>query len=119
MRSRIVDGNDVGAVYEAASEALRLAREGEGPTFLEAKTYRHRGHSRSDPAKYRPEDEVRAWLDRDPLKLVRRELIEAGHDEAEIDRIDAEVAAQMEEAVERAKAAPWPELSEVTANVYA
>jgi acetoin:2,6-dichlorophenolindophenol oxidoreductase subunit alpha len=119
MRSQIVDGNDVTAVYQAAAEALRLAREGGGPSFLECKTYRHRGHSRSDPAKYRPEEEVRAWLERDPLKITRPQLIEAGHSEEDLDRIDNEIAARVEAAVERAKADPWPELSEVTANVYA
>jgi acetoin:2,6-dichlorophenolindophenol oxidoreductase subunit alpha len=119
MRSQIVDGNDVTAVYQAAAEALRLAREGGGPSFLECKTYRHRGHSRSDPAKYRPEEEVRAWLERDPLKITRRHLVEAGNSEEDLDRIDNEIAARVEAAVERAKADPWPDLSEVTANVYA
>jgi pyruvate dehydrogenase E1 component alpha subunit len=119
MRSQIVDGNDVKTVYDAATEALRLARAGEGPSFLECKTYRHRGHSRSDPAKYRPEEEVKAWLERDPLKIARRRLVEAGHSEEEIDRIDAEVAASIAAALERAKSAPWPELSEVTSDVYA
>jgi pyruvate dehydrogenase E1 component alpha subunit len=119
MRSEIVDGNDVMTVYRAAGEALRLAREGEGPSFLECKTYRHRGHSRSDPAKYRPEEEVRAWLERDPLKIARERLIEAGHSEQELNRIDDETAAKVELAVEQAKTDPWPDLSEVTADVYA
>jgi pyruvate dehydrogenase E1 component alpha subunit len=119
MRSQIVDGNDVNAVYEAASEAIRLAREGEGPSFLECKTYRHRGHSRSDPAKYRPEEEVKAWLARDPLKIARRYLVESGHSEEELDRIDAEVERTIEEAVEQAKAAPAPDLKEGTADVWA
>ncbi len=120
MRAQIVDGNDVTAVFEAAREAVGLARAGEGPTFLEMKTYRHRGHSRSDPAKYRPEDEVKAWLERDPLILTRRRLIEAGTStDDDLDRIDREVDAEIESAVEAAKDAPWPELSEVMTDVYA
>jgi pyruvate dehydrogenase E1 component alpha subunit len=119
MRAQIVDGNDVTAVYQAATEALRLARADGGPTFLECKTYRHRGHSRSDPARYRPEEEVRAWLERDPLKITRRQLLEDGHSEEDLDRIDQAVAARVETATEQAKADPWPELSEVTADVYA
>jgi pyruvate dehydrogenase E1 component alpha subunit len=120
MRAQIVDGNDVLAVFEAARDAAARARAGEGPTFLEYKTYRHRGHSRSDPAKYRPEEEVKAWLARDPLTVARRGLMDAGTStETDLDRLDAEVAAEVEEAVERAKSAPQPDLSEVTTNVYA
>jgi acetoin:2,6-dichlorophenolindophenol oxidoreductase subunit alpha len=120
MHAQIVDGNDVMAVFEAARDAAARARAGEGPTFLEYKTYRHRGHSRSDPAKYRPEDEVKAWLARDPLTVARRRLMDAGTcAEADLDRVDAEVAAEVEAAVERAKSGPWPELSEVTTHVYA
>lgn len=120
MRSQIVDGNDVVAVYEAGAEAIRLAREGAGPTFLECKTYRHRGHSRSDPGKYRPKEEVEAWLARDPLTIARRRLVESGaHSDEEIDKIDAEVEAEIQAALERAKAAPAPDLSEVTSDVYA
>ncbi len=66
-----VDGNDVEAVYAAASAAATRARGGGGPTFIECKTYRHRGHSRTDPAKYRDPEEVEAWLKRDPLALYR------------------------------------------------
>jgi acetoin:2,6-dichlorophenolindophenol oxidoreductase subunit alpha len=120
MRAQIVDGNDVLAVFAAARDAVAQARAGEGPTFLEYKTYRHRGHSRSDPAKYRPEEEVKAWLARDPLTVARRHLLDAGTStEADLDRLDAEVAAEVEAAVERAKSAPLPDLSEVTTNVYA
>lgn len=120
MRAHKVDGNDVIAVHTAACEAVELARAGKGPTFLECKTYRHRGHSRSDPGKYRPDEEVKAWLARDPLTVARRRLTEAGEaTDEELDRVQAEVAAEVEAAVEAAKAAPWPELSEVTTHVYA
>lgn len=120
MRAQIVDGNDVLAVFESAREAAARARAGEGPTFLEYKTYRHRGHSRSDPAKYRPEEEVKAWLARDPLTVARRRLVDEGTStDADLDRVDAAVEAEVEAAVERARSDPWPELTEVTTHVYA
>lgn len=120
MRSQIVDGNTVTAVYDAVKAAIELARAGEGPTFLECKTYRHRGHSRSDPAKYRPEDEVRWWLERDPLTITRRDLNESGaQTNEELDRIDDEITRMIDEAADRAAQAPMPDLSEVTNDVYA
>ncbi|PZS05867.1 MAG: pyruvate dehydrogenase (acetyl-transferring) E1 component subunit alpha [Chloroflexi bacterium] len=120
MRAQIVDGNDVIAVFDAASAAIARAREGEGPTFLECKTYRHRGHSRSDPAKYRPAEEVQAWMARDPLIIARDKLAESeAHTDADLDRIDAEIGADIDAAAERAKSAPWPDLREVITNVYA
>lgn len=120
MRAQIVDGNDVLAVFESARAAAARARAGEGPTFLEYKTYRHRGHSRSDPAKYRPADEVQAWLERDPLLVARRRLIAAGDSTAaDLDQVDADVAAEVDAAVARATAADMPALREVTTHVYA
>ena len=74
----IIDGNDVIKVYEATKIAVERARAGEGPTVIEALTYRHYGHSRSDPAKYRPADEVERWMQRDPLLVARQRLIEPG-----------------------------------------
>jgi len=71
-----VDGNDVLAVYEAAREAVERARRGEGPTLIECKTYRHKGHSRVDPAKYRPKEEVEEWLRKDPIKRLREKLLQ-------------------------------------------
>ena len=78
MQSQVVDGNDLWAVREAALEAVKRARSGAGPTLLECQTYRHFGHSKSDPGKYRPPDEVENWLARDPLDLTRARLIDLG-----------------------------------------
>jgi pyruvate dehydrogenase E1 component alpha subunit len=120
MRSMIVDGNDVRAVYQAACEAVALARGGDGPTFVEYKTYRQRGHSRSDPAKYRPEEEVRAWLARDPLDITRRQLVTGQiASEDDLSRLTDEVAAEIAQALERASQAPTPVLEEITRDVYA
>lgn len=84
LPAEVIDGNDVLAVAGAVGRAAARARAGDGPTVLEALTYRHYGHSRTDPASYRPDEEVRDWLQRDPLELARRRLAEAGVDAAEI-----------------------------------
>ncbi|HWI73609.1 MAG TPA: thiamine pyrophosphate-dependent dehydrogenase E1 component subunit alpha [Baekduia sp.] len=99
-----VDGNDVWAVRDAAGAAVERARAGGGPQFLEALTYRFVGHSRSDPGAYRKPGELDAWKERDPLKVARERLAA----DAEVDAIDAEVDAQLEQMVERGLAAPYP-----------
>ncbi|MCL4286014.1 MAG: thiamine pyrophosphate-dependent dehydrogenase E1 component subunit alpha [Thermoleophilia bacterium] len=106
-----VDGNDVRAVRAAAEPAVVRARAGEGPTFLECATYRHLGHSRSDPGTYRPADEVRAWKEeRDPLDRARAHLGETfGHSEDEIAAVDSDVDAEISAALEAALAQPYPE----------
>src|SRR5690606_34006203 len=105
-----VDGNDVEAVYNATAECAVRARAGGGPSFIECMTYRHRGHSRTDPAKYRDPQEVEAWLARDPLKLYEAALIKKKlltKDKAEA--LIAEERARQRAASERAAAGPWPE----------
>lgn len=116
----VVDGNDVLAVYEATLRAAERARRGEGPTLIECKTYRHRGHSRVDPAKYRPKEEVEAWLARDPIKRFREKLLGLNVlTEAEIQQIDREVAAEIDEAVQYAMESPYPAPEEALEDVYA
>jgi pyruvate dehydrogenase E1 component alpha subunit len=113
MEAEIVDGNDVEAVYDAAARAVNRARGGGGPTFIECKTYRHRGHSRTDPAKYRAPEEVEAWLQRDPLILYRKELTEDGLlDDATADSFSEEARAAAKAAADRAAASPWPSASQ-------
>jgi acetoin:2,6-dichlorophenolindophenol oxidoreductase subunit alpha len=109
MESQVLDGNDLWAVREAALEAVGRARAGEGPTLLECQTYRHYGHSKSDPAKYRPPEEVERWIARDPLGLTRARLLDLGLSEADLARKDAEIDAQMDRAVENALTAPYPD----------
>lgn len=109
MEAVMVDGNDVEAVYEAAARAVNRARGGGGPTFIECKTYRHRGHSRTDPAKYRAPEEVEAWLKRDPLILHRKVLKEAGLiDDATADGFAMEARATAKAAADKAAQSPWP-----------
>jgi TPP-dependent pyruvate/acetoin dehydrogenase alpha subunit len=108
LESIIVDGNDADAVFDVASRTLARARAGEGPSLVEAETYRHGGHSRADPGKYRPDDEVTAWLARDPIPVYRSRLLEAGVSEEALSAIEAEVAAEVDRATEDAKAGPPP-----------
>ncbi len=116
----VVDGQDVETVHAATVTAVERARRGEGPTLLEMKTYRYRGHSRSDPAKYRPAGELEAWKARDPIDLMGARLAEEGilspdHQVA----LRAELQAQIDGAAERASAAPYPTLEETRRYVYA
>ena len=115
----IIDGNDVELVFETASAALARARAGDGPSLIEAKTYRHGGHSRADPGKYRPDEEVAAWLERDPLPRYRQRLVGLGLDEAQVAAIETEVEAEVDEATETAKNSPAADISIVDKDVWA
>ncbi len=108
----IVDGNDVDAVFDVASTAIARARAGEGPSMIEAKTYRHGGHSRADPGKYRPDEEVKAWLARDPIPMYHARLLSEGASEEQLVAIHHAVMAEVDRATEEAKAGspPGPEL---------
>jgi pyruvate dehydrogenase E1 component alpha subunit len=120
MPGVIVDGNDVLAVRDAALAAVARARKGDGPTLIEAKTYRHRGHSRTDPAKYRPEAEVAEWLARDPLILFRQLLTEQGHAaDADLDAIVEESKGEARAAADAAARSPWPEWRDFTKETFA
>jgi TPP-dependent pyruvate/acetoin dehydrogenase alpha subunit len=114
----IVDGNDPEEVYELARKRLARARSGEGPSLIEAKTYRKGGHSRADPAKYRPEDEVKEWLARDPVDNYRKRLLELGIDERALVEIESETMAKVDEAEAEARAGPLPDPSSIETNVW-
>lgn len=110
MHTETVDGNDLWKVRDAAAAAIEHARSGRGPAFLETLTYRFVGHSRSDPGRYRKPGELDEWRKRDPLLLGRSALQERyGLSEERLEEIDAEVAAQLEQIVERALVAPFPD----------
>lgn len=113
-----VDGNDVTAVHEAAKEAVSRARRGEGPTLIECKTYRHKGHSRFDPAKYRPEDEVKEWLSRDPLIFFKEKLLKKGVPEESFQKISDQVEREIEEAVNFALESPLPSPEEALDDIW-
>ena len=119
MPSEPVDAMNVEAVHEAVSRAAARARAGEGPTFLEFRTYRYRGHSMSDPQKYRSKEEVEAYKDRDPIEQVKATILE--HNiltQAELDEIDAKIKVQVQESVDFAEVSPFPDKSEAYKDVY-
>jgi acetoin:2,6-dichlorophenolindophenol oxidoreductase subunit alpha len=118
LASLEIDGNDVEAVHAAASRAIEQAREGGGPSLIEAVTYRHGGHSRADPGKYRPADEVAEWLGRDPIPRYRGVLAGRGVAAGVLDAIDAEARAAVDEATEEAKAGPEPAPELAFTNVW-
>jgi TPP-dependent pyruvate/acetoin dehydrogenase alpha subunit len=120
MPGEIVDGQDVEAVRSAVAAAIERARSGAGPSLLEMKTYRYRGHSRADPAKYRPEGELERWRARDPIEILGQRLAADGVlDAAEEGRIKEETQAAIDAAADRAAAAPPPTLEEARRHVYA
>ena len=119
MDKIVVDGNDADAVYRVAQTAYAKARAGDGPSLIEAMTYRHYGHSRADPATYRPKEEVAAWMKRDPIPLYRGRLAEFGIAKSVIDALDAEVLAEVDAAVETCKASPAPSAAILDTDVWA
>ncbi|MFZ1106067.1 MAG: thiamine pyrophosphate-dependent dehydrogenase E1 component subunit alpha [Hyphomicrobiaceae bacterium] len=115
----LVDGQDADAVYRAAAAAYDRARAGGGPSLIECLTYRYSGHSRADPAKYRPEGELERWKERCPIKLYRKRLQQFGIAEGAITAIEIDVKARVDEATEACKASPTPPLDIITTDVYA
>jgi len=115
----VIDGNDVLTVRDEVARAVAKARTGEGPSIIECMTYRHYGHSRTDPAKYRPEGELEQWLMRDPVKVLRGHLVEWGIPEGEIEQIEANAQRIVTDAIEAAKNAPLSDPSEAFTDVWA
>ncbi len=116
----IVDGQDVDAVHAAATDAVARARAGEGPSLLEMKTYRFRGHSRTDPARYRAEGELARWQERDPLIVLgARVAAEGGLSEEAQAALREEIQQLVDDTADRAKQAPLPTIEEIRSYVYA
>jgi TPP-dependent pyruvate/acetoin dehydrogenase alpha subunit len=119
LPAEVIDGNDVVVVRDAVARAVDRARTGGGPTVLEARTYRHFGHSRTDPATYRPADEVREWLARDPLIVARGRLSRLGVGDDAVSTVDKRVAELVAAAVAAARAAPPADPAEALTDVWA
>jgi pyruvate dehydrogenase E1 component alpha subunit len=115
----IIDGNDADIVLRTAESAITKAREGGGPSLIECLTYRHSGHSRADPAKYRPKGELEEWMKRDPIQIYRERLADFGIAEDVIAAIEAESRRKVEEATAACKASPQAPAELLTADVYA
>lgn len=115
----VIDGNDADAVYREAIKAYDKARSGGGPSLIECLTYRHSGHSRADPAKYRPEGELDRWKERDPIKIYTERLKQFGIEQGQIDAIVNSVKKTVDDATDKCKAAPPPSMDILTTDVYA
>ncbi|MCF8448495.1 MAG: pyruvate dehydrogenase (acetyl-transferring) E1 component subunit alpha [Taibaiella sp.] len=114
-----VDGMSCEEVHRAIERAVRRAREGGGPTFLEIKTYRYRGHSMSDPAKYRTKEELEEYKEKDPINVVLKTILENKYaTEEQIEQINEKVKMEVDESVQFAEESPWPDDSELYKDVY-
>jgi pyruvate dehydrogenase E1 component alpha subunit len=119
MPSKAVDGMQPQTVHESIAEAADRARNNEGPTFLEIRTYRYRGHSMSDPAKYRTKEEVEEYTSKDPIEIIKAIILKEKYStEAELDAIEANIESTVNKSVEFAENSPWPEASDIYADVY-
>jgi acetoin:2,6-dichlorophenolindophenol oxidoreductase subunit alpha len=119
LEAIVVDGQDADAVYAVAKTAYTSARAGKGPALIECNTYRYSGHSRADPAKYRPDGELDRWRLRDPIKIYRARLLQQGISESEITKIETEVQQEIDRATEACRAAPIPSEEILSTDVYA
>ncbi|MES1222780.1 MAG: thiamine pyrophosphate-dependent enzyme, partial [Bacteroidota bacterium] len=114
-----VDGMSSEAVHNSIVRAVKRAREGGGPTLLEMKTYRYKGHSISDPGKYRSKEEVEEYKDKDPIQKVLKTILDNNYaTEEDIKTIDERVRSKVDESVKFAEESPWPDDSEVLKDVY-
>ncbi|MGY3054243.1 pyruvate dehydrogenase E1 component alpha subunit [Pedobacter sp. UYEF25] len=114
-----VDGMDPVAVHNAMDEAIQRARAGEGPTFLEMRTYRYRGHSMSDPAKYRTKEELEDYKAKDPIELARETIVKQKYaDDKWFEEVEARIKETVAHAVQFAEESPWPDPSELYTDVY-
>ena len=116
---RLADTQDPQVVREHVKKAVDRAREGGGPTFIECVTYRYRGHSMTDPAKYRTKEEVEVWKAKDSIPSARQRLLGFGVPEKELAELDAAVEKEVEDAVAFAESQPEPEWKDVVENIYA
>ena len=114
----LVDGNDADVIYQIARRTIDRARAGDGPSLVEALTYRHGGHSRADPAKYRPEAEVREWLQRDPVKRYRERLLTNGISETQVNEIETRAQQKVDAATEEARRGDPARVEEIERQVW-
>jgi pyruvate dehydrogenase E1 component alpha subunit len=119
MPSKVVDGMDPESVHNDVAAALEHVRAGNGPYFLEFKTYRYKGHSVSDPAKYRTKEEVQAYRDRDPIRIIEHKILEGKFaTQEELDAIEERIGVEIETAAKFADESPYPDASELYEHVY-
>src|SRR5437016_11443624 len=114
----LVDGNDADVMYETAARTIGHARSGGGPSLVEALTYRHGGHSRGDPASYRPKEEVSDWLSRDPVKQYRQRLASTGIDDGTLTKIEEASRRKVDVATDEARKAPPARIEDIESQVW-
>ncbi len=114
----LIDGNDADQVFATATSVIARARSGQGPSLVEASTYRHGGHSRADPGKYRPEEELAEWMTKDPVLIYRAKLLEAGIDVMDVTKVEVVVQAAVDQATEVAKNSSSPPLDLISTDVW-
>ncbi|AWH93072.1 thiamine pyrophosphate-dependent dehydrogenase E1 component subunit alpha [Dietzia lutea] len=114
-----VDGNDPDLLHAAASAAIERARAGQGPSLIEAVTYRHLGHASADPGKYRPQEEIDEWIGRDPVPMYKARLVEAGVPAEDLDEMEQQIIQRVEQAADFALASPLPAVDTLMTNVWA
>lgn len=114
----LIDGNDADQVFATATSVIARARSGQGPSLVEASTYRHGGHSRADPGKYRPEEELAEWMTKDPVLLYRAKLLETGIDVMDVTKVEVVVQAAVDQATEVAKNSSSPPLDLISTDVW-
>jgi TPP-dependent pyruvate/acetoin dehydrogenase alpha subunit len=119
LEAPIIDGQDADETYRTAKAAYEKARSGGGPSLIECRTYRYSGHSRADPAKYRPEGELDTWRERDPIRIYRERMLAAGIGEDAVAAIERDVKQRVDAATEACKASPPPPLDILETDVYA
>jgi pyruvate dehydrogenase E1 component alpha subunit len=115
----VIDGNDADVVYQSMQVAVAKARAGDGPSMIECMTYRQSGHSRADPAKYRPPGELEEWKKKDPIVIYRRRLLDLGVTEVTLTKMEEEVLAEVDRATEEAKASPLPSIDLAFKDLWA
>jgi pyruvate dehydrogenase E1 component alpha subunit len=114
-----VDGQDVETVHAEASAAVARARAGDGPSLIEFKTYRYRGHSRTDTGPYRPKGELEEWMKRDPIDILKTRMISSGQlDETEFGEMKQAAERLVYEAIEYAKSEPYPAPEELYTDIF-
>jgi pyruvate dehydrogenase E1 component alpha subunit len=118
MESMQIDGNDVEVVYTAVKKAAERARAGEGPTYIEGLTYRLAGHMAGDLETYRTKDEIDYHRQYEPLAVLRQKLLDRGMADEDLDQIEQETEAEVQEAVEFAENSPWPDIAEAYTDVF-
>jgi pyruvate dehydrogenase E1 component alpha subunit len=119
LESILIDGNDADEVHAVAVRTVARARSGDGPSLVEAVTYRHGGHSRADPGKYRPAEEVADWLSRDPITKYRERLLAEGIDEERLHDIDRDIQEAVDRATDEARDAPFPDPDTLETELWA